>query len=135
MSHKSSRKRIEANRRKAQKSTGPHTAEGKAKSATNSTIHGFSSLNMSPLAPGCFLHTEDESQFHGLLSEYVVTYNPQHPDELDLLTEAVFAKWRQQRLWIAETNQIEIAIAQGESDLRKALPMANANAHLANGHR
>ena len=135
MSHKSSRKRIEANRRKAQKSTGPRTAEGKAKSATNSAIHGFSSLNMSPLAPGCFLHTEDESQFHGLLSEYVVTYNPQHPDELDLLTEAVFVKWRQQRLWIAETNQIEIAIAQGESDLRKALPMANANAHLANGHR
>ncbi len=63
----------------------------------------------------------------------MATYKPQHPDELDLLTEAVFAKWRQQRLWMAETAQIEIAIAQGESDLRKALPMANANAHLANG--
>ena len=34
---------------------------------------------------------------------------------------------------MAETAQIEIAIAQGESELRKALPMANANAHLANG--
>ena len=63
----------------------------------------------------------------------MVTYNPQHPDELDLLTEAVFAKWRQQRIWLAETAQIEIAIAQGESELRKSLPTADAKAHLANG--
>ena len=133
MSQKSSQKRIEANRRNAQKSTGPRTVEGKAKSATNSTIHGFSSLNMNPLAPGCFLHSEDESQFLGLLNEYVVTYHPQHPDELDLLTEAVFAKWRQQRIWLAEAGQIEIAIAQGESELRKSLPRADAKAHLANG--
>ncbi len=51
MSHKSSQKRVEVNRRNAQKSTGPHTAQGKAKAATNHTIHGFSSLNMNPLAP------------------------------------------------------------------------------------
>ena len=133
MSYNSSQKRIEANCRNAQQSTGPRTADGKAKSATNSTIHGFSSLNQNPLAPGCFLHTEDESQFLGLLNEYVVTYNPQHPDELDLLTEAVFAKWRQQRIWLAETAKIEIAIAQGESELRKSLPRADAKAHLANG--
>ena len=133
MSQKSSQKRIEANRRNAQTSTGPRTVEGKAKSSTNSTIHGFSSLNMNPLAPGCFLHSEDESQFLGLLNEYVVTYRPQHPDELDLLTEAVFAKWRQQRIWLAETAQIEIAIAQGESELRKSLPRADAKARLANG--
>ena len=88
---------------------------------------------MNPLAPGCFLHTEDENQFRGLLNEYVATYNPQHPDELDLLTEAVFAKWRQQRIWLAEAGQIEIAIAQGESELRKSLPRADAKAHLANG--
>ena len=133
MSYNSSQKRIEANRRNAQKSTGPLTAEGKAKPATNSNIHGFSSLNQNPLAPGCFLHTEDESQFLGLLNEYVATYKTQHPDELDLLTEAVFAKWRQQRIWLAETAQIEIAIAQGESELRKSLPTADAKAHLANG--
>ena len=133
MSRKISQKRIEANRRNAQKSTGPRTVEGRAKSSTNSTSHGFSSLNMNPVAPGCFLHTEDESQFRGLLNEYVVTYNPQHPDELDLLTEAVFAKWRQQRIWLAEAGQIEIAIAQGESELRNSLPRADAKAHLANG--
>ncbi len=133
MSRKTSQKRIEANRRNAQDSTGPRTAQGKAKSAQNSTTHGLSHLHVNALAPRCFLKIEDEDQFRILLDEYVATYNPQHRDELDLLTEGVYAKWRQQRLWMAETNQIEIAIAQGESDLRKALPMANANAHLANG--
>ena len=133
MSRKTSQKRIEANRRNAQQTTGPRTVEGKAKSATNSTSHGFSSLNMNPRAPGCFLHTEDESQFLGLLNEYVATYNPQHPDELDLLTEAVFAKWRQQRIWLAEAAQIEIAIAQGESELRKSLPRADAKAQIRSG--
>ena len=133
MSRKTSQKRIEANRRNAQNSTGPRTSQGKAKSAQNSTTHGLSRLHVNPLAPGCFLKIEDENQFRILLDEYVATYNPQHRDELDLLTEGVYAKWRQQRLWIAETNQIEIAIAQGETELRKALPMANANAHLANG--
>ena len=133
MSRKTSQKRIAANRRNAQQSTGPRTAQGKAKSAHNSTTHGLSRLHVNPLAPGCFLKLEDENQFRILFDEYVATYNPQHRDELDLLTEGVYAKWRQQRLWLAETNQIEIAIAQGESELRKALPMANANAHLANG--
>ena len=133
MSRKTSQKRIEANRRNAQQSTGPRTPQGKAKSAQNSTIHGLSRLHVNPLAPGCFLKIEDENQFRILLDEYVATYNPQHRDELDLLTEGVYAKWRQQRLWMAETAQIEIAIAQSETELRKALPMANANAHLANG--
>ncbi len=51
MSHKSSQQRIEADRRNAQTSTGPRAVEGEAKSASNSTIHGFGSLNMNPLAP------------------------------------------------------------------------------------
>ncbi len=80
-----------------------------------------------------FLKSEDELQFRGSLTEYAKTYNPQHPDELDLLAEAVYAKWRQQRIWLAETAQIEIAIAENEVDLRRSLPAANAHAHLANG--
>ena len=133
MSRKISQKRIEANRRNAMKSTGPRTIDGKAKSAHNSTTHGFSGLHSNPLAPGCFLKIEDERQFFGLLNEYVKTYRPQHPDELDLLSEAVYAKWRQSRIWMAETAQIEIAIAENDTDLRRSLPAANANAHLANG--
>lgn len=135
MAREISQKRIEANRRNAQKSTGPRTAEGKAKSAANATTHGLSSLRRSgnPLGPGCFLALEDESQFVALLGEYVDTYLPQHRDELDILTEAVYAKWRQNRLWVSETNQLEIAIAENEEALVKSLPRANNTAHLANG--
>jgi hypothetical protein len=133
MSRKTSQKRIEANRRNAQKSTGPRTVEGKARSAGNATTHGLSSLNRNPLAPGCFLKMEDENHFKGLLEEYISTYKPQHRDELDLLSEAVYAKWLQGRGWAAQTNQLEIAIAQNERDLQRDLPLANANAHLANG--
>ena len=133
MSRKASQKRIEANRRNAQKSTGPRTEDGQARSAQNSTTHGFTALTRNPLDRGCFLHVEDEPQFLGLLNEYVKTYCPQHPDELDLLTEAVYAKWRQHRIWLAETAHIEIAIANHENELRRSLPAANNNAQLANG--
>jgi hypothetical protein len=133
MSRKSSQARIEANRRNALKSTGPRTEDGKARSSGNATTHGLSSLTSNPLSPGCFLRIEDEAVFKGLLDEYVVTYQPQHRDELDLLSEAVYAKFRQQRVWMAETGQIEIAIAQNERELQRQLPQANAHAHLANG--
>ena len=133
MSRKSSQKRIEANRRNAQKSTGPRTLEGKARSSQNATTHGLSSLKGTPLNLGCLLQIEDQAQFQGVLDEYLITYQPQERDELDLLTEAVFAKWRQQRLWLAETAQLEVAIAQNERDLQIALPTATAAAHLANG--
>lgn len=133
MKKKSSEKRIEANRRNAQKSTGPRTPEGKARSAQNAVTHGLSSLSTNPLAPGCFLQLEDEAEFQGMLNGFLKTYQPAHQDELQLLTEAVYAKWRQQRGWAAETAQLEIAIARNERDLQRDLPLANANAHLANG--
>ncbi len=124
-----SARRLEANRQNALKSTGPRTPEGKAKSAQNATTHGLSN----PLSKSHLLHSEDETQFQTVFAEYVATYRPQHRDEYDLLTEAVYAKWRQQRLWLGETGQIELSIARHESALLKELPRADEAAHLANG--
>ena len=124
-----SARRLEANRQNALKSTGPRTPEGKAKSAQNAITHQLSN----PLSPAHFLHSEDEARFTRLFAEYVATYRPQHRDEYDLLTEAVYAKWRQQRLWLAETAQIETAMARHEDELHKALPRADHAAHLAHG--
>jgi hypothetical protein len=90
-------------------------------------------LSRNPLSPGCFLHVEDETAFKASLDNYIATYQPQHADELDLLVEAVYAKWRQQRIWLAETTQIELAIARTEQELQMAFPRANAGSHLANG--
>jgi hypothetical protein len=132
MSRKSSQRRIEANRRNAQKSTGPRTEEGKAKSSQNAITHGLSSFGTNPLSRGCFLHTEDETRFENLLAEYLATYRPQHRDEYDLLTEAVYAKWRQQRMWLAETAHLEVTIARNEANFQSELPAADEGAHLAN---
>ncbi len=134
----SSQRRIDANRRNALKSTGPRTPNGKAHSALNATKHGLAGQTLppnliNPLPKGCFLQSEDEPQFRILLAEYVDTYQPQHRDEYDLVTEAAYAKWRQQRLWLAETAQIEVAMALNESQLQKELPTADPAAHLANG--
>ncbi len=133
MSRKSSPRRLAANRRNALKSTGPRTPEGKAKSSGNAAIHGLSTLHRHPLPSGCFLAIEDEPAFKGLLDEYVATYHPRHRDELDLLTEAVYAKFRQTRLWLAESGQLETAIALHEREFRQKLPTAGAHGHLANG--
>src|SRR5690348_13427984 len=102
MKRKTSQARIEANRRNAQKSTGPRTEEGKARSSANAITHGLSSLKALPLGPGCFLAMEDDKQYQEMFDGYIATYNPQHRDEMDLLREAVYAKFRQERIWHAE---------------------------------
>ncbi len=124
----SSQKRIDANRRNAQKSTGPCTPEGKARSAQNALRHGLASIS-----PHAFLAAEDRTAFDRMLAGYMRIYEPAHPDEVDLLTDAVFCKWRQQRAWTAEAQQLEMAIAENQYDLQKRLPKANVAAHLANG--
>ena len=52
MSRKVSQKRLDANRRNAQKSTGPRTPEGKAKASANAATHGLSSAHMNPNTRG-----------------------------------------------------------------------------------
>ena len=119
MSRKSSARRRPANRRQA--------IPIKAATQEPATLH------RNPLPAGCLLRIEDEPAFKGMLDEYVATYCPRHRDELDLLTEAVYAKFRQTRVWLAETGQLEIAIALHETELRRQLPTAGAHGHLANG--
>ncbi|MBC7926017.1 MAG: hypothetical protein H7039_10215, partial [Bryobacteraceae bacterium] len=84
-----------------QKSTGPRTQEGKARSARNALKHGLASIS-----PHAFLAVEDKSAFERLLHGYMRTYQPNHADEVDLLTDAVYCKWRQQRIWNVETQLI-----------------------------
>ena len=123
-----SHKQIEANRRNALKSTGPRTAEGKAKSSRNALRHGLASISHHS-----FLSVEDRSAFERMLKGYMLTYQPQHTDEVDLVTDAAFCKWRQQRGWNVEAQLIEMAIAKNQPDLQKQFPKATAAAHVANG--
>jgi len=122
-----SQSQIDANRRNAQKSTGPRTPEGKAAVCRNALKHGLASISQYS-----FLAVEDRSAFERLLDGYIRRYFPAHADEVDLLTDAVFCKWRQQRLWSVESQVIEITVAEKQRDLQTKLPKAGVAAHVAN---
>jgi hypothetical protein len=70
---------IDANRINAQKSTGPKTPEGKAKSRRNGLQHGLT-------AKTCMLADEDPDGLLDLLEEIREKFNPQDTDE-DFLIE------------------------------------------------
>ena len=109
----SSPARIDANRRNAQKSTGPRTPEGKARSSQNVLRHGLASISHHS-----FLAAEDRTVFERMLAGYIRIYQPAHADEIDLLTDA---------------QLIEMAVALNQHDLQKKLPKANVAAQVANG--
>jgi hypothetical protein len=77
---------IAANKANAQKSTGPKTPEGKAKSCINRLSHGFAS-NTSVM-PG-----EDPDEFRGLLEDFVSEYQPATATEQILVEKMAQNQW------------------------------------------
>jgi hypothetical protein len=108
----SERKR-EANRKNAQRSTGPKTETGKSRSRGNAIKHGFFVREM-PLQR--FLFTEDFSIARRLFQELVDYYQPVGPMEkihVEMLSECC---WKMRRLQIAETASIRVAV-EYENDI------------------
>jgi hypothetical protein len=120
-------KQIAANRRNAEKSTGPRTPAGKARCARNALKHGLAAVSAH-----AFLTVEDRRAFDKMLEGALLAFAPQHADEVELLVDATYCKWRQKRLWNVETTLIEMTIAEKQHDLQRKLPKANAAAHVAN---
>ena len=79
-------KQIEANRLNSQKSTGPKTPEGKAKSRLNHYSHGFAASTT--LAPG-----ENYDELGLLLAELTCEYKPMTATEQILIEEMVHNRW------------------------------------------
>jgi hypothetical protein len=90
-----SQKKLEANRRNAQKSTGPRTAEGKARSSRNAVTHGL--FCQDAVLPG-----ESQEQFDALRLEFLQRLCPQDLLELSLVDRIVLATWKLRRLQEAE---------------------------------
>ena len=96
----SSERQIEANRINAQKSHGPVTEAGRARSALNSRRHGL-------LAETVVLEGESSERFTDLLTALNEEFDPQSTTESALIENMATARWREMRLWSIEKAGLE----------------------------
>ena len=75
---------IEANRRNAQKSTGPKTERGKARARRNAITHGMTARTIMPVLP-----QEDPKELENRTQQAITAMKPRNSLELDLVRRAV----------------------------------------------
>lgn len=108
-------KQIAANRKNAQRSTGPRTANGKAASRLNAVKHGL--LAREVVAAG-FLHKESPDEFTTLSREYHESLQPHGPLEQMLVAQIVTVVWRLRRVRMAETGEVAMSVEKNWPNLR-----------------
>jgi hypothetical protein len=114
---------IDANRRNAQKSTGPTTPEGRDAVRHNALKHGLTSQVLIPM-------DEDRPEFDRLCDAFVTEFQPVGPTEGSLLENLVAAKWRLGRARKEETGFFVKRALELEHDCQEYRELA-ANARLA----
>jgi hypothetical protein len=92
-----STKQTEANRRNAQKSTGPRTPEGKAAVRLNALRHGL-------CARTAVLPNENAEEFQQLCADLETEWHPQGRTEQYLLEQMAVAQWKAARACNMEYN-------------------------------
>jgi hypothetical protein len=97
-----SAREAEANRRNAQKSTGPRTEEGKAKSAANSYQHGFYAKHLFPTAA----QAADKPDYSAVASGYFQHYQPVGYIENHLVERIAVTELRLARLLRFEQTMV-----------------------------
>jgi len=95
---------LSANRRNAQKSTGPRTAEGKLRSSRNAIQHGL--LSAAPQLPG-----EDPAEFEAFLQAVLLDQRPAGAVQTMLVERIAHLQWKLKRL-----PQIEASIITSQAD-------------------
>ena len=98
-------RQLRANRRNAQRSTGPRTEPGKARSSQNATAHGLFCKEL--LLPG-----EDSAELRRLRHGLYVSQSPQDALERELVDRIVAAQWRLRRIPAAE----RVVLVPGETE-------------------
>ncbi len=88
----SSQRKIAANRRNAQRSTGPKSQEGKSASSRNATRHGLASEKLTVL-PG-----ESQDDLDALIESITAEFKPATDTERHFVDRMVQARWKLARL-------------------------------------
>jgi len=111
MHKKMSPEQIDANRRNAQKSTGPRTPEGRAVSKMNALKHGI--LSKQVLVRGVNMK-ESNRELTALHERFWQELNPVGPVEEMLVDQIVTTHWRLRRTLTAESGEIALSVDQGQ---------------------
>src|SRR5437773_9447297 len=82
---------INANRLNAQKSTGPTSPEGKARSALNALKSGIDAWSH-------IIPSEDPAELETLTEQFLLHYRPADPVQLSLVDTLISTEWIQRRL-------------------------------------
>ncbi|HZM06556.1 MAG TPA: hypothetical protein VFC44_26440 [Candidatus Saccharimonadales bacterium] len=111
MNKTTSPEQLDANRRNAQKSTGPKTPEGRAVSKMNALKHGIFSKEV--LVRGLNIK-ENSRDLEGLYERFWQQYSPVGPVEEMLVDQIITAHWRLRRALRAESGEIALSVDQGK---------------------
>src|SRR6516165_7419238 len=103
--------RTAINRQNGQKSRGPKSPEGKARSRFNALKHGLKAKTV--VLPG-----EDPQEYQARLDAWITDLNPQNDVELTLVERAVTLTWQLDRAERAEDARL--------ASLIRAAPAATA---------
>src|SRR4051812_24320622 len=97
---------VDANQANSQKSTGPKTEEGKAKSSINRLSHGFASSTR-------FVKGEDPAEFNLLLDDLISEHQPATPTEQILVEQMAHHHWINLRATRLQDREIEFHLQIG----------------------
>jgi hypothetical protein len=127
----SARKRL-ANRRNARKSTGPRSAEGKARASVNAITHGI-------FARELVFFGEDERVFDEFRIALLRRLNPRDTLELQIAERIISANWKLKRIHAAEKRLYErFAVGeqvQAEKNRQKEIDELRSEVLIADENR
>jgi hypothetical protein len=114
-------KQLEANRRNAQKSTGPRSDTGKAASSMNALKTGIHAESM--LIPG-----EDPAELETLTAEYYSAHPPRSPEHRAIIDIIIRDEWQLRRLANIEAQLFAFEMDAQETVANRPLtyPLAGA---------
>ncbi|MHC4950325.1 MAG: hypothetical protein ACYTEU_04970 [Planctomycetota bacterium] len=126
-------KQLEANRRNAQKSTGPKTDEGKRIASQNSTTHGLTassehSRETSRAGNRVVIASEDRGAYEHFRDDMILEYDPIGPMEYILTERIVALAWRLRRSERMQTQAVETLINKAPNEPAAAVENQDSDA-------